>query len=106
MPALRVNSGTAKQKDRPKAVSLIEESPCLGRVAVLTRPPGGSGCATISVFESGDPQTGLIQPQSEVARNIKRTAASQSLPPASPQDSVSTAANVSQPPGKDAAGRC
>jgi hypothetical protein len=82
------------------------KSPCLGRVAVLTRPPGGSGCATISVFESGDPQTGLIQPQSEVARNIKRTAASQSLPPASPQDSVSTAANVSQPPGKDAAGRC
>ncbi len=24
-----------KQKDRPKAVSLIEELPCLGRVAVL-----------------------------------------------------------------------
>jgi hypothetical protein len=28
-----------KQKDRPKAVSLIGELPCLGRVAVLTRHP-------------------------------------------------------------------
>jgi hypothetical protein len=42
-----------KQKHRPKAVSLIEELPCLGRVAVLTRPPGGSGCAAISIVESG-----------------------------------------------------
>jgi hypothetical protein len=42
-----------KQKDRPKAVSLIDELPCLGQGSRLDAATRRKGCAVISIVESG-----------------------------------------------------
>jgi len=70
----------AQTKRPPEGGQKIEGVlPCLGRIAVLMRPPGGSGCATISVFESGDSVSRLrsfplcLQPRLET--NLKGSAA-------------------------------